>query len=375
MERSSIANRLTMAAAGLMLLCGALSAWLTSELAGTSNGWGVVGGLAIVVLPVWALAGVCFAVAVRFWLNRPTEALIDRLASMSVGQCDLTRRLNMPRPDEVGVIATYFDAFVDRVQEALGSVSNLSAEALSSAHVIAHESRRLADSSFTNAATIQEITASLCEINELADTSSGSCQEASRRATCAQEAVIRGNSDVVRLMAAMAQILESSDTITKVVGVIQEVSFQTNLLALNAAVEAARAGESGKGFAVVAEEVRSLARRSAEAAAETSELIEEANRRATNGGRIAEEVASVLAQIQTETMQVGGLLSGAAEEVVRQSCSVGTVRIGVDSLSDSTQQNASSAEGLAVASCDSSDKINRLQLLVAQFKLGGSANS
>lgn len=364
-----------MAAAGLMLLCGALSAWLTSEFAAASNGWGFVGWLAIVVLPVWALAGLCFAVAVRFWLNRPTEALIDRLASMSVGQCDLTRRLNMPCPDEVGVIATYFDAFVDRVQEALGSVSNLSSEALSSAHVIAHESRRLADSSFTNAATIQEVTASLCEINELADTSSGSCQEASRRATCAQEAVIRGNSDVVRLTEAMAQILESSDTITKVVGVIQEVSFQTNLLALNAAVEAARAGESGKGFAVVAEEVRSLARRSAEAAAETSELIEEASRRATNGGRIAEEVASVLAQIQTETMQVGGLLSGAAEEVVRQSSSVGTVRIGIDSLSDSTQQNASSAEGLAVASCDNSDKINRLQLLVGQFKLGGSANS
>lgn len=353
-----------------MLASSAISVGIALALAGDGADSGAGSWMMLVVPFVCALAGACFVVCTRRWLSVPMQSLAESLASMSIGRCDLRARLRMSRTDEVGIVATYFDAFVDRVQEALSTASGLSSDAHGASNVIARESRRLADSSSTNAATIEEIMASLTEINELTSTSSKSCEEASRRADCAREAVTRGNSDCDRLTAAMAEILESSDTINKVVAVIQDVSFQTNLLALNAAVEAARAGESGKGFAVVAEEVRTLAQRSAAAAKETSDLIEEANRRAENGGRIAEEVANVLGEIQTETVQVGGLLEGAAAEVLRQRDSVSMVTNGINSISESTQEHASSAEGLAVASRDSSEKITRLQELVGQFELG-----
>jgi methyl-accepting chemotaxis protein len=98
-------------------------------------------------------------------------------------------------------------------------------------------------------------------------------------------------------------------------------------------------------------------------------LIEEASRRATNGGRIAEEVAQVLCSIHTETSQVGDLLSGAAREVVQQNESVGMVTSGINSLSDNTQENAASAEGLARASRESAEKIARLQALVGVFRV------
>ena len=160
---------------------------------------------------------------------------------------------------------------------------------------------------------------------------------------------------------------------TRIVSVIQDVSFQTNLLALNAAVEAARAGEAGKGFAVVAEEVRNLAQRSATAATETRQLIEEACRRAENGARIAGEVTKVLGQIDAQTTQVATSLNEVAATASGQRESVDQVSKGVTGLSQTTQDNAASAEELAVTAEQSSGRMARLLQMVETFKVDRSA--
>lgn len=370
MRGRSISVRLTTVAAALFAVVGTTAYAIGASAAGEPFGFGALfDGVIFAGAPLALLAGFAFRVVLMRWLVRPLRTMGDRLSDMSRGNCDLTKRVGIYGPDEIGAAAKHFDAFVTRVQDALSGAVLLSVDADKAATIIATESQRLATSSSTNAATIEEIMASLGDINDLSSKTAESCQSAAQGADRAKDAVTRGNSEVDRLTEAMDQIRESSQTITKVVGVIQDVSFQTNLLALNAAVEAARAGEAGKGFAVVAEEVRSLAQRSASAASETSSLIEEACRRAERGGGIAEEVALVLGQIHSETMQVGRLLDDAAEEVVRQSESVGVVTRGIDSLGHTSQDNAASAEELAVASAQSSSQIKRLQELVGGFRV------
>jgi len=366
MRSTSIAKRLTIVAAAQLLIGGTTIAWLGMDFETAAAFWQFV---AFVILPVAFVGTACFYMLALVWLHRPVQVLIDRLSTVSLGGWDLTQRMDVVRADELGAVATHYDAFVARTHEVLLNASSLSSEADAAASIAATESRQLAGSAITNAETITDITTTLREVNELSSATASTCGQATDGAERAQAAVARGNTEVDRLTEAMDQILDSSQATTKVVSVIQDVAFQMNMLAINAAVEAKKAGESGAGFGVVAEEIRKLAQLSAKAATETADRIGEASDRADHGVDIAGEVALVLGQIQTETLQVGRLLADAAVEVTRQSESVDSVASGVEHLRDNTQQAASSAESLANASRESSHKIDRLQELVGTFKL------
>lgn len=366
MRSASIAKRLTIVAAAQLLIAGLAVAWFGLEFESAPAFWQFV---ALAVLPVVVTLTAGFYVLALRWLDRPIQVLVDRCSSLSLGGWDLTKRMNVVRADELGAVATHYDALVSRTHEVLLSASSLSSEADSAASTAAMESRQLASSAVANAETITDITTTLREVNELSSTTASTCGQATEGAERAQAAVTRGNTEVDRLTEAMDQILDSSQATTKVVTVIQDVAFQMNMLAINAAVEAKKAGESGAGFGVVADEIRKLAQLSAKAATETADKIGEASHRAEHGVGIAGEVALVLGQIQSETMHVGRLLASATEEVTRQSESVDSVASGVEDLRDSTQQAASSAESLASASRESSDRIDRLQELVGTFKL------
>ena len=320
-------------------------------------------------LPVCALGLFCFFAMLRRVLGAPLQRLAMSLRDVAEGEGDLTKRLGLPRHDEIGEVGHWFDQFAGRIHDTVASARQLSGDVDGASRMISKESQRLAQGASTSAATIEEINASIVEINSLSDNTASSCEAANDGAGRAKEAVSRGNEEVKRLGEAMAAIQESSQAVTRIVGVIQDVSFQTNLLALNAAVEAARAGDAGRGFAVVAEEVRNLAQRSATAAQETSQLIEQARQRATNGSRIAGEVAVVLSAIDDETSKVGDLLTKAADSAKGQRQNVSQVAKGVTDLSQTTQDNAASAEELAVTATESSERMAQLLRLVESFKV------
>ena len=187
--------------------------------------------------------------------------------------------------------------------------------------------------------------------------------------------VERGVGVMRRMAGTMGRIQASSGQTTKIIKTIDEIAFQTNLLALNAAVEAARAGDAGKGFAVVAEEVRNLARRSAEAAKSTAELIAESSRQADEGVGVSSDMARDLTEIQASAGKVATLIAEIASASKEQAQGIEQVNTAVSEMDKVVQQNAANAEESASASEELSSQAVELNNMVGQLAavVGGSS--
>jgi methyl-accepting chemotaxis protein len=172
-----------------------------------------------------------------------------------------------------------------------------------------------------------------------------------------------------RLSEAIEKIKLSSDKTAKIVKTIDEIAFQTNLLALNAAVEAARAGDAGKGFAVVAEEVRSLAMRSAEAAKNTADMIDESVDNAENGVALNQEVLKNLQEINERATRVSEVIMEIAAASEQQNEGIRQISGGIEQMNQITQHNAANAEESASAAEELSGQAYEMQSMVANFKL------
>jgi len=172
----------------------------------------------------------------------------------------------------------------------------------------------------------------------------------------------------------MRDISQSSQLIAKVNKVIDDIAFQTNLLALNAAVEAARAGTHGKGFAVVAGEVRSLAGRSADAAKETAQIIDESLKKVEKGLTVAEKTHDDFSHIVNGIVQVSELAGDIAKASNDQAEGISQITQGLSQIDQVTQQNTAHAEETAAASEELSGQANQLQLLIGQFQLPPSGH-
>ncbi|MBI5691761.1 MAG: chemotaxis protein [Verrucomicrobia bacterium] len=220
---------------------------------------------------------------------------------------------------------------------------------LSAATQVSSASQSLAAGANQQAASIEETGAGMEELAGMTTRNTGGAQQAKDLAGAAREAADRSEGAISRMTAAMGALKISSDEEAKIVRTIDEIAFQTNILALNAAVEAARAGEAGAGFAVVAEEVRALARRSAEAARETATKIDQARGHAEVGGRISGEVASELAEINRRVRRLDELVSEIARASTEQAASLRGVNEAVAKIDQVTQDNAAAAEEAASA--------------------------
>jgi len=228
-------------------------------------------------------------------------------------------------------------------------------------------SQSLAEGATEQAAGLEETSSSLEEMSSMTKQNADNATQANHLATEARGAAEGGATSMQRMVEAINDIQKSSDETAKIIKVIDEIAFQTNLLALNAAVEAARAGEAGKGFAVVAEEVRNLAMRSAEAAKNTANMIEESVKNSKNGVTISDEVRKALEGIVggiAKTTDLVGEIAAASQE---QAQGIDQVNTAVAQMDKVTQQNAANAEESASASEELSAQAEQMKGIVSEL--------
>jgi methyl-accepting chemotaxis protein len=231
----------------------------------------------------------------------------------------------------------------------IDGLSKGSEQVSSSASQVASSGQNLASGASEQASTLEEISSSLEEMSSITRQNASNARQANSMAAEARGATEKGMTSMTRMSQAISVIRQSSDETAKIVKTIDEIAFQTNLLALNAAVEAARAGEAGKGFAVVAEEVRNLARRSADAAKTTSSLIGDSQKNAENGVATVKETEEVLKKVAEHMQKMAQLVAEVSAASDEQSKGVDQINGAVSQLENVTQSNAATAEESASA--------------------------
>ena len=240
---------------------------------------------------------------------------------------------------------------------------------------ISSASQSLAESASEQAATLEEISSNLQEISSTTKQNAEYSREASELSDNARDTAKRGMSSMHKLSSAVERIKSSSDATARIVHTIEEIAFQTNLLALNAAVEAARAGDAGKGFAVVAEEVRNLAMRSAEAAKNTSQLIEEAASNTDEGVKLNAEALHNFEEIASQIDKVGVVVAEIADASAHQSHGVHQINIAVEQMNVATQHSAANSEETASAAEELSGQSEEMLSMIANYTISGDVGS
>jgi methyl-accepting chemotaxis protein len=270
----------------------------------------------------------------------------------------LAQNINKIR-DSLKTMTANLDETFSQVKKACEQVNSAVAE-------ISSGSQSLAQGASEQAASIESISNSLREIKTSTKKNAASAKEAQDLSTTALSTTERGVDSMQKLSSAIDKIKVSSDSTAKIVKTIDEIAFQTNLLALNAAVEAARAGEAGKGFAVVAEEVRNLARRSAEAAKNTANLIEESVRNAESGVAINKEVLLNLDEINQQVQKTSQVIAQIANASDKQNKDVNDISDSIEQMNQVTQQVAANSEQSAAAAEELASQAQELLFMVGK---------
>lgn len=241
---------------------------------------------------------------------------------------------------------------------------------------VASSSQALAQGSSEQAASLEETSSSSQEITSMTQKNAENSQSAATVMAEVDQHVRAGNQTLEEMVVSMREITASSDKISKIIKVIDEIAFQTNILALNAAVEAARAGEAGMGFAVVADEVRNLAQRSAQAAKDTAALIEESISKSNEGSTKLKRVAEVIRAITASASQVKTLVDEVNLGSQEQSRGIQQISKALEQMDHVTQNTAASAEESASASEEMSAQADALHQIVASLRslVGGEGD-
>jgi methyl-accepting chemotaxis protein len=262
-------------------------------------------------------------------------------------------------------ISTPINRIVENLNEGAEQLSSASSE-------ISSASQMLAEGASEQAASIQESSSSLEEISSRTKKNADNATQADRLMKESNEVVLKANRSMGELSSAMEEISKTGEETAKIIKTIDEIAFQTNLLALNAAVEAARAGEVGAGFAVVAGEVRNLAMRAAEAARNTSHLIDGTVKRIRQGSDLVVKTNEAFSEVAKGTHKVGELVSEIAISSREQAQGLEQVNKAVDEMDKIAQRNAANAEESASTSEElSAQAVQMKDIVLAMVKLVG----
>jgi methyl-accepting chemotaxis protein len=301
----------------------------------------------------------------------PLEEASDVLVKLA--HRDLSARLQRDYKGFYDQIKKTINAVGKNLDKALQQVA-IGADQVASASIqISNGGQSLSQGASEQASSLEEVSSSLQEMSSMTKQNTLNAKEARGVADQARSSADKGVESMNRMSSAINQIKSSSAATAKIVKTIDEIAFQTNLLALNAAVEAARAGDAGRGFAVVAEEVRNLAMRSAEAAKNTANLIEEAVKNSENGVAINAEVLNNFREIAEKTNKVSQVVAEIAAASDQQDQGISQLNKAVEQLNQLTQQNAANAEESASAAEEMSSQSEEMRSMVAGFKLTSGA--
>ncbi len=250
---------------------------------------------------------------------------------------------------------------VEQIQSAASQIS-------SGAGQVSNSSQSLSQGATEQASSLEEITSSMHVVTSKTEYNAETSQQANELAIKSKTAADQGRTRIRTTVEAMNGINQSSQEITRIMKVIDDIAFQTNLLALNAAVEAARAGQYGKGFAVVAEEVRNLASRSADAAKETAALIENSHSKIEHGLEVATQTSDAFEEIVSGAVKVADLVGEIAKASAEQASGIKQISTGLGQIDKVTQMTAASAEEAASTAEELSSQSVMLNKLLMHFK-------
>ncbi|WP_069998512.1 methyl-accepting chemotaxis protein [Cellulosilyticum sp. I15G10I2] len=320
-----------------------------------------------IIIIVGVLLAIGLGLGVANMISKPLNHLLEAASKIADGDLDVT--INVNTNDEVGILAQAFRKMTDNLNDVVTNISTAAEQVASGSKQVSDSSMALSQGATEQASSVEELTASLEEIAAQTRHNADSADQANALAETAKSNAVQGNSRMKDMLKAMEDINDSSNSISKIIKVIDEIAFQTNILALNAAVEAARAGQHGKGFAVVAEEVRNLAARSANAAKETTDMIEGSIKKVEDGTHIASQTAEALNKIVEDVTRVADLVGSIAVASNEQAAGISQINQGIMQVSEVIQANSATAEEGAAASEELSGQAELLKEQVSRFNV------
>ncbi|MGO7537963.1 methyl-accepting chemotaxis protein [Rhizobium ruizarguesonis] len=306
-------------------------------------------------------------------LRAATSGLAAGLKRLASG--DLAFQIDEPFAPDFEGLRHDFNMSIRQLDQTLGAIAAAIAAIDEGTREIASGAGDLSKRTEQQAASLEETAAALDQITANVSNSSKRTDEARTEATDANRNAVKSSEVVSHAEEAMRRIEASSQQISSIIGVIDEIAFQTNLLALNAGVEAARAGDAGKGFAVVAQEVRELAQRSAQAAKEIKGHIQKSSVEVESGVKLVLDTSQVLKAISEQIARINQHMDAIAVSAREQSTGLAEVNTAVNSMDQVTQQNAAMVEQSTAASGHLAEEAAKLRELVSRFKLRATAST